>query len=105
MNIRIFIRLKVRSVALAVLLAVPSAPLLAADKEFACKVVTIGGFTGITLVQAENKALAAEAAKGAMAFTIDNQTGTARSVVRCIDRREERFSDYQFQQFFESIGL
>ncbi|MEM1153463.1 MAG: hypothetical protein AAGI44_04935, partial [Pseudomonadota bacterium] len=82
-----------------------SATVLAADKDFACRVVTIGGLSGVVLVQAETKELAAKAAQGATAFTFDNQTGTATSGVKCIDRWEEQFSDYQFQQFFESIGL
>ena len=73
--------------------------------EYACKVVTIGGQLGVVLVQADTKELAAGAAVGAQAFTFDNGRGTATSVVECIDRRKEQFSDYQFQQFFESIPL
>jgi hypothetical protein len=73
--------------------------------EYACKVVTIGGQLGVVLVQADSKAQAAGAAAGAQAFTFDNGRGTATSVVECIDRRKEQFSDYQFQQFFESIPL
>jgi hypothetical protein len=73
--------------------------------EYACKVVTIGGQFGVVLVQADTKAQAAGAAAGAQAFTFDNGRGTATSVVECIDRRKEQFSDYQFQQFFESIPL
>jgi hypothetical protein len=73
--------------------------------EYACKVVTIGGQQGVVLVQADTKALAKGAAAGAQAFTFDNGRVTATSVVECIDRRKERFSDYQFQQFFESIPL
>jgi hypothetical protein len=73
--------------------------------EYACKVVTIGGELGVVLVQADTKALAEGAAAGAQAFTFDNGRGTATSVVECIDRSKERFSDYQFQQFFESIPL
>ena len=75
------------------------------DGEYACKVVTVGGQLGVVLVQADTKALAAGAAAGAQAFTFDNGRGTAKSVVKCIDRRKEQFSDYQFQQFFESIPL
>ena len=75
------------------------------DGEYACKVVTVGGQLGVVLVQADSKAQAAGAAAGAQAFTFDNGRGTATSVVECIDRRKEKFSDYQFQQFFESIPL
>ena len=75
------------------------------DGEYACKVVTVGGQLGVVLVQADTKSQAAGAAAGAQAFTFDNGRGTATSVVECIDRRKEQFSDYQFQQFFESIPL
>ena len=75
------------------------------DGEYACKVVTVGGQFGVVLVQADTKAQAAGAAAGAQAFTFDNGRGTATSVVECIDRSKEQFSDYQFQQFFESIPL
>ncbi len=73
--------------------------------EYACKVVTIGGQLGVVLVQADTREQAASAALRAEAFTFDNGRGTATSVVECIDRGKERFADYQFQQFFESIPL
>lgn len=94
-------------VAAVLLLGIFSLGALAAmpDGEYACKVATVGGQLGVVLVQADTRALAAGAAAGAQAFTFDNGRGTATSVMECIDRRKERFSDYQFQQFFESIPL
>ncbi len=89
---------------LLVLFGLPAAAAMPSG-EYACKVVTIGGQLGVVLVQADTRALATKAAAGAQAFTFDNSRGTATSVVECIERRKEQFSDYQFQQFFESIAL
>ena len=96
-----------RNLVAVVLLALLCLPASAAmpSGEYACKVVTIGGQLGVVLVQADTRARAAKAAAGAQAFTFDNSRGTATSVVECIDRRTEQFSDYQFQQFFQSIPL
>jgi len=90
--------------ALLVLMCSPSSAALPGG-EYACKVRTLGGQLGVVLVQADTKVLAAKAAAGAQAFTFDNSMGTATSVVECIDRKTERFTDYQFQQFLESIAL
>jgi hypothetical protein len=97
-SIRVTSMMLLGTVSLAASAAMPNG-------EYACKVVTIGGQLGVVLVQADTKAQAAGAAAGAQAFTFDNGRGTATSVVECIDRRKEQFSDYQFQQFFESIPL
>jgi len=73
--------------------------------EFACKVRVQGGKLGLVLVQADTKGLAAGAAVGAEAFTTDNMRGRATSVLECIVPAQERFADYQFQQFFENLPL
>ena len=73
--------------------------------EYACRVVTVDGRMGLVLVQADTRERAAGAASGAEAFTLDNGRARARSVVECIERSREKFTDYQFQQFYESIPL
>ena len=71
--------------------------------EFACQVTVQSGGIGLVLVQADTKALAEKAAVGADAFTTDNSHSPALRVVQCIQRGEERFADYQFQQFYERV--
>jgi hypothetical protein len=73
--------------------------------EFACKVRAQGGKIGLVLVQADTRALAEKSAVGAQAFTTDNLRGRATSVLQCIVPGKERFADYQFQQFFESLPM
>ena len=73
--------------------------------EFACKVRAQGGKIGLVLVQADTRALAEKSAVGAQAFTTDNLRGRATSVLQCIVPGKERFADYQFQQFVESLPL
>jgi hypothetical protein len=73
--------------------------------EFACKVRAQGGKIGLVLVQADTRALAEKSAIGAQAFTTDNLRGRATSVLQCIVPGKERFADYQFQQFFESLPM
>ena len=73
--------------------------------EFACKVRALGGKIGLVLVQADSRALAEKSAIGAQAFTTDNMRSRATEVLQCIVPGEERFADYQFQQFFESLPL
>jgi len=73
--------------------------------EFACKVRAQGGKIGLVLVQADTRALAEKSAVGAQAFTTDNLRGRATSVLQCIVLGKERFADYQFQQFVESLPL
>jgi len=73
--------------------------------EFACKVRAQGGKIGLVLVQADSRALAEKSAIGAQAFTTDNLRGRATSVLQCIVPGKERFADYQFQQFFESLPM
>ena len=73
--------------------------------EFACKVRVQGGKLGLVLVQADTRGLAENVAVGAEAFTTDNSRGRATSVLECIVPAQERFADYQFQQFFESLPL
>jgi hypothetical protein len=73
--------------------------------EYACQVVAQGGRIGLVLVQADTKALAEKAAVGAEAFTTDNIRSPATRVVQCIARGEERFADYQFQQFYENVPM
>lgn len=71
--------------------------------EYACQVVVDGGRVGIVLVQADARDVALRAAVGAPAFTTDNTRGHATKVVECIRRPDERFRDFQVQQFFESM--
>ncbi|MEE4143331.1 MAG: hypothetical protein V2I26_00900 [Halieaceae bacterium] len=73
--------------------------------EFACKVRAEGGRLGLVLVQADTRALAEKSAVGAQAFTTDGTRGRATAVLECIVPDDERFADYQFQQFFESLPL
>ncbi len=73
--------------------------------EFACKVRAQGGKIGLVLVQSDTRELAEKSAVGAQAFTTDNMRGRATSVLECIVPAKERFADYQFQQFFESLPL
>ena len=73
--------------------------------DFACKVRAQGGKIGLVLVQAEAAAEAREAALVAEALTTDNSRARATRVVQCIRLGEERFTDYQFQQFLESLPM
>lgn len=75
------------------------------ETEFACKVRVLGGKIGLVLVQADTRALAEKSAVGVQAFTTDDMRGRTTSVLECIVPNEERFSDYQFQQFFENLPL
>lgn len=92
---------------LALLTGLASMALFAAmpQGEFACKVRAQGGKLGLVLVQADTRALAAKAAVGADAFTTDNTRARATSVLECIVPEQERFADYQFQQFFENLPM
>jgi hypothetical protein len=71
--------------------------------EFACQVIAQEGRIGLVVVLADTKEMAAQAAVGAQAYTIDNARGTATEVVQCIRPGEERFTDYQFEQFYQSV--
>jgi hypothetical protein len=73
--------------------------------EYACQVIAAGGLIGLVLVQADTLLEAEQASLGAEAFTMDKTRSPATKVVQCIRRGEEKFADYQFQQFFESVPL
>ncbi len=94
---------------LAVLLlpSVPATNVFAAmpSGEYACQVIAAGGLIGLVLVQADTASLAEKAALGAEAFTMDKTRSPATKVVQCIRRGEEKFADYQFQQFFERVPM
>lgn len=92
---------------ITLLLALFSTTSIAAmpEGDFACKVRAQGGKIGLVLVQADTEAVAKESAMGAEALTTDNSRGRATRVVQCIRMGEERFADYQFQQFMESLPM
>lgn len=71
--------------------------------EYACQVVTEGGGIGMVLVQADDRQVARQAALGASAYIDKKNRARATKVVECIRRPQEKFSDYQVQQFFESM--
>lgn len=73
--------------------------------EYACQVTVTGGRIGLVLVQADTRGLAEKAARGAQAITADKNPGQAINVIECIRRGEERFSDYQFQEFYKTVPL
>ncbi len=74
--------------------------------EYACQVIAAGGLIGLVLVQADTSSWRLnKASLGAEAFTMDKTRSPATKVVQCIRRGEEKFADYQFQQFFESVPL
>ena len=93
------------AIVLLAALAVVTASAGMPQGEFACKVRAQGGKIGLVLVQADTRALAEKSAVGAQAFTTDNLRGRATSVLQCIVPGKERFADYQFQQFVESLPL
>lgn len=71
--------------------------------KFACQVIVEGGQFGVVFVEAHTKAAAERAVPGAKAYTTDKILSPTTEVVQCINRLEERFSDYQFQQFYENV--
>ncbi|MCB1841790.1 MAG: hypothetical protein KDI09_02415 [Halioglobus sp.] len=77
----------------------------ATDRKFtyACEVLTQAGVSGLVLIQADNMQDAQAAAVKAEAITIGGQTSPAMSVVQCIETPKGRFTDSQFQRFYEEL--
>jgi len=74
--------------------------------EFACQVDTVDGGKGLVLIQTDSRKKAAEVALGAdKALTILGTRSRATAVVECIRRPDERFSDRNFQNFFDEVPL
>lgn len=73
--------------------------------EYACQVTAQGGRIGLVLVQADTKEQAEAAAVGVEAFTYDGVRSRSTGVMECIERGRERFSDIQFQAFYQSVPL
>ena len=96
-----------RAISLAILLApgVYSAVAAAAapPTEFACQVATRSGAAGLVVIRADSLEQARQAVIGASAYTTDAVRSPATRVLQCIRRGEERFADYQFQQFYEVV--
>lgn len=77
----------------------------ATDRKFtyACEVMTQAGVSGLVLIQADNMQDAQRAALKAEAITIAGETSLAMSLVQCIKTPEGRFTDSQFQRFYEEL--
>ena len=80
-------------------MAVAAAP----PTEFACQVIARSGAAGLVVIRADSLEQARQAVIGASAYTTDAVRSPATRVVQCIRRGEERFTDYQFQQFYEAV--
>lgn len=75
------------------------------EGEFVCQVRAEGGKIGLVMIQADSKEVAIKAAVGANAQTTDGFKARATGVIQCITYREERFTDVQFQAFFDQFPL
>ena len=91
------------AVALAMALACAAPQAALPEGEYACQVQTRGAAMGLVLVQADSLPEAEQMAQGAKATTSDGSSAAVDRVIECITLREERFTDSQFQQFFESL--
>jgi hypothetical protein len=80
-----------------------AATAVAPNGQFACQVTAEEGQIGLVVVLANTKEAAEKAAVGAKAYTTEGQIRLATTVLQCIEQGEERFADYQFQQFYEQV--
>ena len=74
------------------------------DQGFDCQVVTSAGNVGLVSIQTYSRAQAANKVIGQSAVTPIKTRETAVSTVQCIEQRSgKRFTDEQFQRFYEGL--
>jgi len=73
--------------------------------EFACQVQTVGGQSGLVLVQTDSRGDAEKAASSAMAWEMGGGRSKVISVVECIRTPAEKFKDTWFNKFYEEFPL
>ena len=88
----------------ALLLAFAGVNAQATDRKYtyACEVMTQAGVSGL-VIQADSMEDAQAAALRAEALTIGGERSPAMSLVQCIETPQGRFSDSQFQRFYEEL--
>ncbi len=76
------------------------------DHHFVCHVSTVSGIDGIVNIQAYNIGNAFKGASSVKAITSsDGYTKSqTKEVKECVEKPEVKFSDYQFQQFYNSLS-
>ena len=75
------------------------------QEMFACHVSTAAVFDGLVMMQANNKEDAIKGALSTKALTTNDTRAKTTAVIECINRTgEQRFSDIQFQAFYESLS-
>jgi hypothetical protein len=75
------------------------------DQGYDCQVVTNAGNVGLVSIQTYSRAQAADKVIGQSAATPIKTRETAVSAVQCIEQRSgKRFTDEQFQRFYEGLA-
>jgi len=70
--------------------------------EYACHVVTSGGAPGLVELQVESRRRAMAVAGKLPARTVTGGRVQAARVIECVQRPQGRFSDSNFQAFYEN---
>lgn len=91
--------------ALALLLGLSSHSLWAqtGGASYDCQVQTQLGVHGLVMVQADDAETARRVAQGSVSLTTDKREARSVSVIQCVRRGEERFSDLSFRRFAENL--
>jgi hypothetical protein len=85
-------------------LALSTASAKLPEKSFACHVSTTAAFDGLVMMQANDLKDAMKGALSTMAYTTNDSEAKTTSVIECINGRSaDRFSDIQFQEFYEGL--
>ncbi|PCJ46792.1 MAG: hypothetical protein COA74_12890 [Gammaproteobacteria bacterium] len=74
------------------------------EKKFVCHVSTSNGFDGLVFMQAHDLEDAIQGASSTQAYTTNGSMANSKEVRQCIKPSKETFSDYQLQQFYESMS-
>lgn len=85
-------------------LALSTATAKLPEKLFSCHVSTTAVFDGLVLMQANDLQDAMKGALTTTAYTTNDSSAKTTKVIECISRSGERFSDIQFQEFYESLS-
>ena len=71
--------------------------------DYICKVQTVSVRLGVVFVQADTRAIAAEVASTALAYTVEGERERAQLTLQCIESAGESFQDKEFDNFVNSI--
>ena len=72
------------------------------SSEYACHVVTQGGAPGLVELQVDSRQRAMAGAGSLQARTVTGSREQAARVIECVQRPRGRFSDGNFQAFYEN---